>query len=145
MGNKLGFGSKQPQQSQNNNYADNVQQEGIQQNFMQGYASMNNNNYNQIGLAPGGSITLLNEKKEDKGKKVVAVIVTFCTGGSYDSLFSTVEQKSMEGTKVEVYACDSNYLAELVNAFEGKPKDDTAIKLMASVKAVDPDCVVFNW
>lgn len=112
---------------------------------MQGYASMNNNNYNQIGLAPGGSIRLLNEKEEDKGKKVVAVIVTFCTGGSYDSLFTTVEQKSMEGTKVEVYACDSNYLAELVNAFEGKPKDDTAIKLMASVKAVDPDCVVFNW
>lgn len=88
---------------------------------------------------------MLNEKEEDKGKKVVAVIVTFCTGGSYDSLFTTVEQKSMEGTKVEVYSCDSNYLAELVKAFEGKPKDDTAIKLMASVKAVDPDCVVFNW
>lgn len=69
------------------------------------------------GLAVGGSISLLNEKEEDKGKKVVAVIVTFCTGGSYDSLFTTVEQKSMEGTKVEVYACESNYLAELVNAF----------------------------
>jgi len=51
----------------------------------------------------------------------------------------------MEGTKVEVYACDSHYLPSLIEAFEGKPKDDAAIRLMESVKNVDSDCVVFNW
>jgi hypothetical protein len=51
----------------------------------------------------------------------------------------------MEGTKVEVYACDSHYLQSLIEAFEGKPKDDVAIRLMDSIKQVDSDCVVFNW
>ena len=32
-----------------------------------------------------------------------------------------------------------------MEAFEGKPKDDVAIRLMESVKIVDSDCVVFNW
>lgn len=75
----------------------------------------------------------------------MAVIVTFCTSGSYDNLFTTVEQKSLEGTKVEVYSCDSLYLEYLIDAFEGKPHDDVAIRLMESVNKVDPDCVVLNW
>jgi hypothetical protein len=32
-----------------------------------------------------------------------------------------------------------------MEAFEGNPKDDVAIRLMESVKIVDSDCVVFNW
>ena len=43
---------------------------------------------------------LLNDKEEDKNKKIVAVIVTLNSGGSYDDLFRNVEQKSIEGTKV---------------------------------------------
>lgn len=35
-------------------------------------------------------INLLNHKQEDKDKKVVAVIVSFVSGGSYDNLFTTV-------------------------------------------------------
>jgi hypothetical protein len=88
---------------------------------------------------------LLNDKAEDKEKKVVAVIVTFSSIGSYDSLFTSVEQKSLEGTKVEVYACDSFYLDSLIKAFDGSPQDDVAVRLMKTIKAVDKDCVVFNW
>jgi len=33
----------------------------------------------------------------------------------------------------------------MIEAFEGKPKDDVAIRLMNSIKELDPDCVVFNW
>lgn len=51
----------------------------------------------------------------------------------------------MEGTKVQVYSCDSLYLSFLSEAFNGNPKDDVAIRLMKSIKEVDPDCVVFNW
>ena len=68
-------------------------------------------------------LRILNDKPDSKEKKTVAVIVTFCNGSSYDRLFSTIEQKAMEGTKVEVYACDSNYLENLIHAFEGKPVD----------------------
>lgn len=38
-----------------------------------------------------GSVTLL--KPADKNKKVVAVIVSFVSGSTYDSLFTSVEQK----------------------------------------------------
>ena len=55
-------------------------------------------------------LTLLNSKKEDKDKKVVAVIVSFVAGSSYDDLFTTVEQKSMEGTKVLVYSAGVDYI-----------------------------------
>lgn len=41
----------------------------------------------------------------DKEKKIVAVIVTFMSGASYDHLFTSVEQKAEEGTQVLVYAC----------------------------------------
>jgi len=51
----------------------------------------------------------------------------------------------MEGTKVEVYVCDSNYIHSLIEAFAGKPKDDISIRLMKSINTVDKDCVVFNW
>lgn len=106
------------------------------------------------GMPPGGKKTsapqaralkILNDKPERKDIKTVAVIVSICNGGSYDSLFTTVEQKSIEGTKVEVFACDSLYLPSLTAAFEGKPADPIAVRLMEAVVQVDPDCVVINW
>ena len=90
-------------------------------------------------------LRIINDKPDSKEKKTVAVIVTFCSGNSYDRLFSTIEQKAMEGTKVEVYACDSLYLEKLINAFDGKPHDEVAERLMKSIGEVDPDCVVLNW
>ena len=68
----------------------------------------------------GTGLRLLNQTKENEEKKVVAVIVSFVAGSSYDNLFTTVEQKSEEGTKVLVYACQSNYLSHLIDMFEGK-------------------------
>ena len=35
-------------------------------------------------------LRILNDKPDNKEKKTVAVIVTFCSGGSYDRLFSTI-------------------------------------------------------
>lgn len=51
----------------------------------------------------------------------------------------------MDGNKVEVYKCGSDYIDHLISAFEGKPQDDMAVRMMESVKKVEPDCVVFNW
>lgn len=76
-------------------------------------------NYGSDHLSP--TIKLLNDKEQDKNKEVVAVIVTFHTGGSYDHLFTSVEQKSLEGTRVLVYEASSHYINNLVKAFEGNP------------------------
>jgi len=49
------------------------------------------------------SLKLLKHKSESTQKsedKLVAVIVSLENGGSYDDLFTTVEQKSLEGTRV---------------------------------------------
>lgn len=80
--------------------------------FEQGVANMG-------GKYKGEGLTLLNIKEEDKEKKVVAVIVSFVSQASYDQLFTSVEQKSDEGSKVLVYSCDSSYLKEIQLAFEG--------------------------
>jgi hypothetical protein len=66
---------------------------------------------------------LLNNKPEDKDKKVVAIIVTFSSGSTYDHIFASVEQKSLEGTKVLVYRCHSNHISKLLDAFDGKEQD----------------------
>jgi hypothetical protein len=91
------------------------------------------------------TLRILNDKPENKDKKTVAVIITISNGSSYDGLFESVEQKAIEGTKVEVYACNAYYLKSLIEAFEGRPKDDVAVRLVKSVGEVDPDCVVINW
>ena len=52
-------------------------------------------------------------KEKDPEKKVVAVIISFCNGASYDELFTTVEQKSLEGTQVLVYACGAGAVTEI--------------------------------
>ena len=82
------------------------------------YQSYNTNNFVQSISEPAyknpNGLRILNDKPENKDKKTVAVIISFCNSSSYDNLFTTVEQKSIEGTKVEVYACDSNYIEFLI-------------------------------
>ena len=75
----------------------------------------------------------------------MAVVVTINHNMSFDKLFTSVKQKAADGTKVEVYSCNSFYLNSLIQAFDGQPQDDVAKKLMKSIGEVDPDCVVFNW
>jgi hypothetical protein len=83
-----------------------------------GFLPQVQNNYgNPFG--PGNmasSIRLLKEKEPNK--KVVAVIVSFCSHMSYDQLFTQVQQKTMEGTQVLVYACNSESIKTLIEAFQ---------------------------
>lgn len=69
-----------------------------QQQISNSYNPFMDNNFNAYGGMGHHTnevqINLLNHKEEDKNKKVVAVVVSFVTGGSYDNLFTTVEQKS---------------------------------------------------
>ena len=54
------------------------------------------------GIKVPGTLRLT--KQKDSSKQVAAVIVTFNNGSSYDNLFRSVEQNSLEGTQVLVYA-----------------------------------------
>ena len=62
---------------------------------------------NQVKPIDKGA-TLLNDSEENKQKKAVAIIITFVCHSTYDNLFTTVEQKSEEGTEVSVYSVASN-------------------------------------
>ena len=75
----------------------------------------------------------------------MAIIITMRNGGTYDNLFTTVQQESQEGTRVLVYSASSHYISKLISAYEGNPADDTAKQMMGYIKELDPDCVVFNW
>ena len=61
------------------------------------------------------SVRLL--KKIDSNKKVVAVIISFENGQSYDHLFTSVEQQTEEGTQVLVYAAESNSVGAIYQGF----------------------------
>lgn len=84
-------------------------------------------------------------KEVDKEKKVVAVIVSFCSGSTYDHLFTSVEQKAEEGTQVLVYACNSSAVKEICEAFKAESKNEVIKAMVNYIKGLDPDCVVFNW
>ena len=58
------------------------------------------------------------------------MIVTISNGASYDNLFTSVQQQSQEGTKVQVYSCQAGYINDLISAFDGEPKDETATQMM---------------
>ena len=68
----------------------------VQQNYFNNYDVEEKQDYNQSRIPQNeGTMKLLNDKEEDKNKKIVAVIVTLNSGGSYDDLFRNVEQKSI--------------------------------------------------
>ncbi len=89
--------------------------------------------------------------KEDEKFPVVSVIVTICSGSSYDPLFSSKPQKAPEG-KVHLYTLDPNLSLGVLDALEGKPTsnqfkevEDTLKKLVEDVKSVSAESVLFNY
>ena len=82
------------------------------------------NNYSQGVDSANTSecvLKLLYDEPEDQNKKTVAVVVTINHNMSFDKLFTSVKQKAADGTKVEVYSCNSFYLDSLIQAFDGQP------------------------
>ena len=90
-------------------------------------------NIPSIANKPSSALTLLNQKKENADKKVVAVIVSFVCNSTYDELFTSVEQKSDEGTKVLVYSCSSRYLPNLIKMLEGAPTNENDRDLLKNI------------
>jgi hypothetical protein len=78
-------------------------------------------------------------------KKTAAIIISIHNGSTYDGLFTTVQQKSQEGTKTLVYSASANAVGKLIEGFEGKSKDELVIEMFKEIKKIDHDCTVFNW
>ena len=98
------------------------------------------------GRSKGPYLQLLHADKQTEEEKLAAVIVSLSSGGSYDKLFTTVEQKSLKGTRVEVYKGNSQCVTELMKALTGgEPSEEIYRQLVESISQVDKDCVVFNW
>lgn len=73
------------------------------------------------------------------------MIVTFCSGSSYDHLFGSVEQKVAPDSQVLVYQCESASVGLILKAFRGEATSREASELAEYARKVDKDCVVFNW
>jgi hypothetical protein len=85
------------------------------------------------------------------GDILSAVIVTICSGSSYDHLFASVPQVAGEGTCVAVYAVSPGALKYLTAALLDTPQTcpsnlaEPLRRLVADMRAVDSESVVVNW
>jgi hypothetical protein len=83
-------------------------------------------------------------------KELAGVIISFCNCSSFDSLFSTVQQRSVEGSQVLTYAATSGTEEALIKVLNRNfTKADVTLRECAG--AIDrlsrksPASVVFNW
>lgn len=89
--------------------------------------------------------------REDE--ELVGVIVTICSGASYDALFSQVPQLAGEGKRVATYSASPGSLSHILGELSGHPRTcrrpsdlhRNLRHLVADIQAVQADSVVFNW
>eukprot|EP01126_Amoeba_proteus_P037450 TRINITY_DN3864_c0_g2_i2.p1 TRINITY_DN3864_c0_g2~~TRINITY_DN3864_c0_g2_i2.p1 ORF type:complete len:360 (+),score=74.09 TRINITY_DN3864_c0_g2_i2:84-1163(+) len=93
-----------------------------------------------------GSRRLDLDKKNKPDQPVVGVIVSVCSGQSYDSLFTSIPQKAPTG-RVSVFWLDMDDIFPLYRRMVGQPVTENKLldEILEDVKSVPADCVVFNW
>jgi hypothetical protein len=83
--------------------------------YIQQQQTSNNINCSFEGYGSQSGITLIGkDDKEYMLKKTAAIIVSICSGSSYDALFTSVQQKSQEGTKTLVYSVSAGCVNQLI-------------------------------
>merc|ERR1712228_27796 len=93
--------------------------------------------------------TTKQSKEDTKELKLSSVIITICDGSSYDSLFSSVEQKSGDGSRVSVYSCTAKDIKQLIiqlkdssdEQISNQRSDDLDLLLNDLREIEDPSCV----
>jgi hypothetical protein len=86
-------------------------------------------------------------------EELVGVIVTICSGASYDPLFNQVPQLAGEGKRVATYSVSATSLPYIAAELSGDPDQVSCASclqqnlthLIRDVQAVQPDSVVFNY
>jgi hypothetical protein len=85
--------------------------------------------------------------------ELVAVIVTICSGSSYDRLFTSVPQIAGEGKRVATYETSARSLPLIAAALSGRDSQGNRTaefhrnlrRLTCDMQSVQPDSVLFNW
>eukprot|EP00933_Yihiella_yeosuensis_P022496 TRINITY_DN1771_c0_g2_i1.p1 TRINITY_DN1771_c0_g2~~TRINITY_DN1771_c0_g2_i1.p1 ORF type:complete len:436 (-),score=70.56 TRINITY_DN1771_c0_g2_i1:300-1607(-) len=86
------------------------------------------------------------KKGEDLEDKLVAVVVTLSSGGSYDEMFKENQPTTVPGERVRTYSLDCCLAYEFLQYLM---REDTPtgswLALVEDINAVQPDSVTFNW
>lgn len=106
-----------------------------------------------------GSIKCVSKEKQNEDDELVAVVITIRYGSSYDSLFTSVQQKAPDGSHVAVYLVQDISAKDLSDIW--KQKQNTAMKdvmdrlkakyggdaenMLRDIASIDAESVVFNW
>jgi len=87
---------------------------------------------------------------EDSDKQeIVGLVVTMCSGSTYDGVFKSVKQKAGEGERVAIYSvhdCSSKDLLQLVCSGScTKLNSDVSRKMFKEMSSLEPCTIVWNW
>jgi len=88
-------------------------------------------------------------------KNIVGMVVTMCSGSTYDGVFTSVEQKAGEGERVAVYSCSDIHPTQLLESLQIHEDNKGTLdkttshcckdKMLSEMKSLEPCTVVFNW
>jgi len=89
------------------------------------------------------------EGSSKKEEEVVGLVVTMCSGSTYDGVFKSVKQKAGEGERVAIYSvhdCSSKDLLQLVRGGSCANLDsDVSQKMLKEMSSLEACTVVWNW
>jgi hypothetical protein len=102
-----------------------------------------------------GFITKISQTSpSEKDLPVISLIITLCSGSSYDELFTKIQQKAPEGGRISVYSVDLASVGRLTNILTNQVdlssiSDETEkqiiTELLSDMKDLEPDCILFNF
>ncbi len=93
--------------------------------------------------------------EDDENLHVVSVIITICSGHSYDNLFREVPQKAPEG-RVALFEINENSIPYFIDKFNKKEFDsdfstinhnfvEKINEIFDYIDQIEPECVLFNY
>jgi hypothetical protein len=103
-------------------------------------------NHLQTSRSSNGSVKELTFGSSVENE-IVGMVVTMCSGSTYDGVFKSIEQKAGEGERVAVYSCMNVTPTKLLEGIQHGVFGEDAVlqKMLAEIACLEPGTVVFNW
>jgi len=142
--------SKSPDDNNSSNFQS---EQTVSPNFQQEYyvgddiqQSSNAISETSVPRASKSELSIIPQPNSEK--EVASVIVTICGDSSYDNIFRSIPQEAPDG-RIAVYDLSPHAIEKLLNLMKSEKQDldkeDLFAKLLADIRNVDPDSVLFNW
>lgn len=85
----------------------------------------------------------------EKDYPVVSIIITFCSGESYDIIYTQEKQLAPDETRIAVYRVNLDLIDEFTQYFTGKApipnSEKELLDLLVEVSDIEADCVLLNF